>query len=137
MPPNKGRKRFSLALQQEFLHHLRQGMRRGAAAELLGFSRMTVIDYIEEHPDFEKKVLDAEGEANEHVEEALYQAAVSGNVAAARAWLELRPAPRSDMPLGGSQVPPPEPTDPLEDEEDEIFPANVTRMDPRQRRKGA
>ena len=135
---NKPRKRFTLAPQLEFLTHLRAGMRRGAAAELLGFNRMTVMDFIEDHPEFEKKVLDAEGQANEHVEEALYQAAVSGNVAAARAWLELRPSLTSDMALTRSQAPPPEPTDPSDDgehAEDDLFPANVTRMDPRSRRK--
>jgi len=131
------RKKFTLALQQDFLKHLRQGMRRGATAELLGFSRMTVINYIEDHPQFEKQVLDAEGEANEHVEEALYQAAVSGNVAACRAWLELRPGRESDLALAGPQVPPPEPREPSEDGEEEQFFANVTRMNPRQRRKGA
>jgi hypothetical protein len=133
MPPNR-RKRFSVAQQEEFLQHLRQGMRRGACAELLGFTRLTIITYIEDHPEFERRVIDAEGEANEHVEEALYQAAVSGNVSAARAWMELRGDRRMDLPLAGPQTPPPEPRD---DEEDELFPSNVTRMDPRTRRKGA
>src|SRR5215831_4009706 len=112
-------------------------MRRGAAAELLGFSRMSIIDFITEHPAFERKVLDAEGEANEHVEEALYQAAVSGNVAAARAWMELRGGRRPDFSLAGPQTPPHEPREASEGDDDELFPANVTRMDPRARRKGA
>jgi hypothetical protein len=112
-------------------------MRRGACAELLGFSRLAIITYIEDHPEFERRVLDAEGEANEHVEEALYQAAVSGNVSAARAWMELRGDRRMDVALAGPQTPPPEPREPSEDEEDELFPTNVTRMDPRSRRRGA
>lgn len=137
MPPNKGKKRFTVALQEEYLQHLRDGMRRGAAAELLGFSRMTVINYIEDHAAYERRVLDAEGEATEHVEEALFQAAVSGNVSAARAWLELRPKQRLDLSLRGPQTPPQEPTEAPERDDEDIFPANVTRMDPRQRRKGA
>ena len=66
----KQRKRFTVALQEEYLVHLRQGMRRGATAELMGFSRLTVSNYIEDHPDFEHRVLDAESEASEHVEES-------------------------------------------------------------------
>jgi hypothetical protein len=135
MPPQP-RKKFTLALQQEYLAHMRAGMRRGAAAELLGFSRMTVMDFIEEHPDFEKAVLDAEGQATEHVEEALYQAAVSGNIAAARAWLELKGGYRSHEALRGPQGASGESTGPSEPEDD-LFPPNVTRMDPRTRRKGA
>ena len=126
-----------LAHQQKFLQHLREGMRRGATAELLGFSRMSVMTYIEDHPDFEKQVLDAEGEATEHVEEALFQAAVSGNVAACRAWLELRMGPRPTQTLQSPQMPPPGPLEPSEDDEESEFFANVTRMNPRQRRKGA
>jgi hypothetical protein len=130
----KTRKRFTGALQDEYLVHLRQGMRRGATAELMGFSRLTLMNYIEDHPDFERRVLDAEGEASEHVEEALYQAAVSGNVSAARAWMELRPSRRSEVPFPMAQAPPREPA-PADSDEDELFPPNVTRMDPRSRRK--
>ena len=135
MPP--ARKKFTLAHQQKFLQHLREGMRRGATAELLGFSRMSVMNYIEDHPDFEKQVLDAEGEATEHVEEALFQAAVSGNVAACRAWLELRMGPRTTQALQSPHMPPPGPLEPSEGDEESEFFSNVTRMNPRQRRKGA
>lgn len=70
-------------------------MRRGAAAEVLGFARMDVLAFIDDHEDFEALVLDAEGKATEHVEEALYQAAVSGNVQACKMWLDLRKRPSS------------------------------------------
>ena len=109
-------------------------MRRGAAAELLGFSRMTVMTFIEDHPDFERQVTDAEGQANEHVEEALFQAAVSGNVAACRAWMELRGGHGLPDHLRGPQTAPERPTAPSEPDDDDLF-GNVTRMDPRQRRK--
>jgi hypothetical protein len=125
---------FNLARQQEFLAHLRNGMRRGAAAELLGFSRMTVMNYIGEHPEFESQVTDAEGQANEHVEEALFQAAVSGNVGACRAWMELRGGYLSARAGGVPHRAPEQPTAPPEPDEDELF-GNVTRMDPRARRK--
>jgi hypothetical protein len=83
-------KSFSKTVQEEFLDHLRNGMMRGAAAEAVGLQRKTVLDYIATHEAFEKDVLDAEGEAYEHVEEALYQAAISGNVSAAKMWLDHR-----------------------------------------------
>lgn len=76
--------------QEEFLEHMRNGMRRGAAANAMGLARKVVLDYISEHEDYETLVLDAEGEATEHVEEALYQAAVSGSVSAAKLWFALR-----------------------------------------------
>ena len=76
--------------QATFCDHMRAGMRRGAAAEAMGLQRASVLDEIAEDPEFEKAVLDAEGEASEHVEEAIYQAAVSGSVAAAKLWLDLR-----------------------------------------------
>lgn len=137
MPANKGRTRFTVAKQEEFLEHLRNGMRRGACAQLLGFTRMTIVNFIEDHPEFEKRVLDAEGQATEHVQEALYQAAVSGNVSAARAWLELFPNRAVHPAVPMPHVPPPEPREAPEEDEDELFPANVTHLDPRGRRRGA
>jgi hypothetical protein len=95
---------------------------------------MTVMNFIEEHPEFERQVSDAEGQANEHVEEALFQAAVSGNVSACRAWMELRGGVLPAMARGGPQTAPERPTGPSEPDEDELF-GNVTRMDPRARRK--
>lgn len=76
--------------RDDFLEHMRAGMRRGAAAELLGLTRMGVLDYIASNDDFRLAVEDAEGMATEHIEEALYQAAVSGSVPAAKIWLELK-----------------------------------------------
>jgi hypothetical protein len=86
--------KFTAAQQEEFLTHIRAGMRRGAAADVVFGSddpacRRKVREYIDTHGEFEILVEDAEIEATEHVEEALYQAAVSGNVPAATKWLEL------------------------------------------------
>jgi hypothetical protein len=81
--------------QADFLAHLRAGMRRGAAAEFLGLSRFTTYAFIAEHPDFERQVLESEDAALENVEEALYQAAVTGNVRACELWLNLHPRSRS------------------------------------------
>lgn len=90
------KKTFTKARQAEILEHIRNGMRPGAAAELLDFTRTQLYDFIEEDEDFAQAVKRAEQEATEHVEEALYQAAVSGNVTAARIWLDQRkPKPQS------------------------------------------
>jgi hypothetical protein len=96
--------------EDEFVRSMRRGMRRGAAAEMLGFKRADVLDYIDANEDFAARVIEAEGEATEHVEEALYQAAVSGNVTAAKIWLELRrptsaTSPATDMVVAAGQDP--------------------------------
>jgi hypothetical protein len=83
-------KTFTKKLQEQYLDHIRNGMRRGAAAEALKLPRKLVFDHIALHDDFEGKVIDAEGEALEHVEEALYQAAISGNVQACKMWLDYQ-----------------------------------------------
>jgi hypothetical protein len=85
--------------QADFLEHMRAGMRRGAAAEVLGLTRREVLDFIDSDAEFELQVLDAEGLATEHVEEALYQAAVSGSVAAAKLWLDMHKPKPSMLPM--------------------------------------
>ena len=76
--------------EEELLALLRRGIRRGAAAEELGFDRAALGLYLEAKPEFAGRVVQAEADANELVEEALFQAAASGNVQAARLWLERR-----------------------------------------------
>lgn len=73
-------------------------MRPGAAAEILGIERHQLDGYLFDNPEFAAQVADAEQDAVEHVEEALYQAAVSGNVAACKLWLERRPRSRGPDP---------------------------------------
>lgn len=90
---------MTTAQQEEFLEHMRAGMRRGAAAEVLGLTRMEVMTFIRENSGFEEQVLDAEGLATEHVEEALYQAAVSGSVPAAKLWLDLKRPRHASPPM--------------------------------------
>jgi hypothetical protein len=80
---------FAPAKQEEFLEKIREGVMRGAAATELALDRFEVRKYISEHPEFEARIEDAEVDATEHVKEALYGAAVSGSVPAAKAWLEM------------------------------------------------
>lgn len=111
----------------EYLEHIRAGMRRGAAADAMGLNRRQVREYIEGDPEFEKAVLDGEVDATEHVEEALYQAAVSGNVSAAKTWLEMR----GGKPAAPAAGRPPAPGDPDEDDGfaalDRVVPINRRR----------
>lgn len=83
-------KGFTKAKQGVYLQHVRQGMRPGAAAEAMGFDRDAILDYSTENEELKELLTKAEREATEHVEEALFQAAVSGNITAARIWLDMR-----------------------------------------------
>ena len=74
----------------EYFEHLRQGLRPGAAAEAVGITRQTVYMHRKNDPDFAEAERQAELEACEIVEDALFNAAISGNVKAAETWLYNR-----------------------------------------------
>jgi hypothetical protein len=82
--------KFDRIKREMFLDHLREGGRRGASAKAVGVSRPTVCDYARKYPAFAAEMSKAEAEANELVENALFQAAINGNVTAALAWLYSR-----------------------------------------------
>jgi hypothetical protein len=111
--------KFTAKPQQKFLDQLRQGVRRGAAAEYLGFARRVIDTYIADNPDFAEAVEDAEKDADELIEEAMFQAASNGNVAAAKLWLERR-SPDRWAPARGGFVTPPRPTTPEEPDGDQV-----------------
>jgi len=69
---------------------LSKGARRGAAAKAVGVSRQTILNHIKEDEKFHKAVDEAEMDANEVVEDALYKAACSGNIVAIQVWLYNR-----------------------------------------------
>lgn len=82
--------RFTIEKKQAYLVHLREGMRRGAAAQAVGVNRETVRRHYNRYESFRKAIEDAEMDANEPVEDALYEAALSGNVVACQVWLYNR-----------------------------------------------
>ena len=91
--PIKGRenrKKFDRAKKDEYLGLLREGIRRGQAAQQVGVDRATVQRHMQRYPSFAQEVSQAEMLANEEVENALYTAAVSGNVTACQVWLYNR-----------------------------------------------
>lgn len=89
-PVRRKRYRFNDRRRAVYLDFLREGMRRGAAAVATGISRETVHHTIHNDPEFAAAVDRAELDACEPVEDALYQAAVSGNVHACEVWLYNR-----------------------------------------------
>lgn len=82
--------KFNKKRQLEYFEHLRQGLRPGAAAEAVGITRQTVYMHRKNDPDFAEAERLAEREACEIVEDALFNAAISGNVKAAETWLYNR-----------------------------------------------
>jgi hypothetical protein len=85
-----------------FLDKLRAGLRRGAAAEAVGVHRNTVSNAIRDDPDFAEAVSQAELDACELIEDALFKAATQDrNVTAIQVWLynrwkDMRQAGRTD-----------------------------------------
>jgi len=84
------RPKFGKRRKQAYLDALRQGARRGAAAASVGVTRETVRLHRKKDPDFADAEEEAELEAHELVEDALFQAAISGNVTACQVWLYNR-----------------------------------------------
>lgn len=82
--------KFTAKKRKEFLGMIAGGMRRGVAAKALGISRWTVTNHMKEDEAFAEAVGEAEKDADELVEDALYAAACSGNVVAIQVWLYNR-----------------------------------------------
>jgi hypothetical protein len=104
--PRKARQRrpsriakFDTNKRDAYLEKLRQGLRRGAAAEAVGVHRSTVGNAMRDDPDFAAAVSEAELDACELVEDALFKAATQDrNVTAIQVWLyNRRPARWKDM----------------------------------------
>lgn len=74
----------------KYLAALSNGARRGAAAKAAGVERQTIARWRRLDPDFDYQADQAELDAHEEVEDALYQAAVSGNVTAIQVYLYNR-----------------------------------------------
>jgi hypothetical protein len=82
--------KFNAKRQALYLAELAAGKRRGEAAEAVGVDRTTVYKHRLENPEFAVLESQAEVDACDEVEDALRQAALSGNVPAALAWLYNR-----------------------------------------------
>lgn len=82
--------KFTSEKRSMYVKLLRKGLRRCAAARKVGLSRWTLRQYINADPEFATEVAEAEMEAHELVEDALFQKAVNGNVTAQIFYLTNR-----------------------------------------------
>ena len=82
--------KFTKKKKEEYLEFLAQGYRRGAAAEAVGITRWTPWALIRDNAEFAAAVDAAEMAACDEVEDALREAALSGNVIACQVWLYNR-----------------------------------------------
>lgn len=76
--------------QTKLLSLLRNGERRGAACAGSGVDYKRFRDQLRTDPDFAQAVVEAEAEANERVEDALFNTALAGNTTAQMFWLSNR-----------------------------------------------
>lgn len=82
--------KFTAAKKEAYLEALRRGSLRGAAAKAVGVTRWTILHHARQDPEFAKAIEDAEMSLVQVVEDALYKAAVEGNVTAQQVILYNR-----------------------------------------------
>ena len=88
------RNKFDTIKRNEYLGLLRQGHTRGLAASLVGIHRATVSIHMKKDSGFAEAVSEAESDAVGKVENALFEAAISGNVTAIQVYLYNRNSER-------------------------------------------
>ncbi len=83
-------RKFNKRRRKEYLAAMAEGSSKATAAESVGVSREYVRLYRNAYPEFAVLEEEAEYSAHGKVEDALYQAAISGNVVACFSWLQNR-----------------------------------------------
>ena len=84
------RNKFDSIKKDEYLALLRRGHTRGLAASLVGIHRATVSVHMRKDNGFADAISIAESDAIGKVENALFEAAISGNVTAIQVYLYNR-----------------------------------------------
>lgn len=79
--------KFDAERQAKFCECISRGLRISQAAEACGIDRYTYYEYYNTDPKFKKAVDAAEEAATDMVENALFEAAVGGDVKAQQVWL--------------------------------------------------
>lgn len=82
--------KFDDIKKAKYLQHISNGHTRGYAATLVGVHRSTIVDHMKANKEFAEAVSEAETDAIAKIENALYEAAVSGNVTAIQVFLYNR-----------------------------------------------
>src|SRR5262249_11043552 len=77
-------------VKERYLEQLAQGVRLCAAAKAVGIHRDTMREAKKNDPEFAEAIKLAQQEANEIIEDALFQTARKRNVVACLAWLYNR-----------------------------------------------
>jgi hypothetical protein len=90
MKPRPYREKFDAARREIFLDLLRKGIRRTQACKKAGISRPTFNKCMNNNKKFAAEVAQAETDANELVEQAMFNSALKGNVTAQQVWLYNR-----------------------------------------------
>lgn len=89
--PKKGQlAKLDTIKKEKYLELLREGGRRGASAKVVGVHRHTIANHMKKDKAFAKAVSEAEMDANEIIEDAMFEAARSGNTTAMQVWLYNR-----------------------------------------------
>lgn len=86
----KGPYKFDADRRAKYLNLLRNGIGRRMAAAGVGLHHTTILAYRKRYPQFDREISEAESFADERVVNALFQAALKGNVAACCSWLYSR-----------------------------------------------
>lgn len=86
----KPREKFDANRREIFLNFLRKGIRRTQACKKTGICRATFNKYMNTYPKFAEEVNQAEVDANELIEQSLFNSALKGNVTAQQVWLYNR-----------------------------------------------
>ena len=86
----KPREKFDANRREIFLGFLRKGIRRTQACKKTGICRATFNKYMNAYPKFAEEVNQAEVDANELIEQSLFNSALKGNVTAQQVWLYNR-----------------------------------------------
>lgn len=82
--------KFDAYKRAQYIKLITAGGRRYASAAAVGVSYETTRTYRYDHPDFDEELSAAEMQADEAVENSLYQTALGGNTTACLAWLYSR-----------------------------------------------
>lgn len=97
--------KFDSIKKASYLEHLSNGHARGYAATLVGVHRSTIADHMKADKEFARAVSEAESDAIGKIENALYEAANSGNITAIQVFLYNRDprrwADRRNIRIGG------------------------------------
>ena len=89
-PGRRDAYKFTPEKQEQYLKLLSKGGRRHASAYKIGVTPALICAVRKRDPEFAKDMALAERIANEHVESAMYQSALEGNVTAQQVWLYNR-----------------------------------------------